>query len=53
MVEETGLGTAYMLTLKGLLSILARDAWLARLAEHVTLDLGIVSSCLTLGIEIT
>ena len=31
----------------------SRGAWLAQLEEHVTLNLGVVSSSPTLGIEIT
>ena len=29
------------------------DAWLAQLVEHTTLDLGVVGSSPTLGVEIT
>jgi len=33
--------------------IMCRSTWLAQLEEHATLDLKVVSSSLTMGVEIT
>ena len=37
----------------GVKLISERGAWLAQLVEHVTLDLGVVSSSPTMGVDIT
>ena len=52
-LELQPLDLSLALSLHGVLDKIFRDAWLARLIEHVTLDLEVVSSSPTLGIEIT